>query len=101
MISLYLTVLLPAAVMNALYLTYLLLVYNMHMGVSGGRHSRHPTRLTRFGRVRGFVDTIYNNEKVEKYFGIPYAKPPVGDLRFEVRQSCIIFNIKFALNAVF
>ena len=33
------------------------------------------------GPVRGMMDR-YNNVKVSKFYGIPYAMPPVGNLRF-------------------
>ncbi|BFZ17002.1 hypothetical protein BsWGS_20041 [Bradybaena similaris] len=40
-------------------------------------------RRTTYGTVRGFVDTLPGGQRVEKYLGIPYAKPPIGELRFE------------------
>ncbi|CAL1526909.1 unnamed protein product [Lymnaea stagnalis] len=44
---------------------------------------RTVDRQTTFGTVRGFVDMLKDGQKVEKFLGIPYAKAPVGDLRFE------------------
>ncbi|XP_064606515.1 para-nitrobenzyl esterase-like [Liolophura sinensis] len=41
-------------------------------------------RNTTSGQVLGTIDNpLPASVQVEKYFGIPYAKPPVGDLRFE------------------
>ncbi|XP_067679634.1 neuroligin-4, Y-linked-like [Haliotis asinina] len=40
-------------------------------------------RNTRYGRVRGTVKTVLGSKKVERYLSIPYAAPPVGELRFE------------------
>ncbi|XP_067679637.1 neuroligin-4, Y-linked-like [Haliotis asinina] len=40
-------------------------------------------RDTHYGRVRGIVNTVLGSKKVERYLGIPYAAPPVGELRFE------------------
>ncbi|XP_067678791.1 pyrethroid hydrolase Ces2e-like isoform X2 [Haliotis asinina] len=52
--------------------------------VKCGRQSRQfVVRETKYGTVRGFVDHVHSNHKVEKYLGIPYASPPVGKLRFE------------------
>ncbi|KAI8773743.1 neuroligin-2 isoform X2 [Biomphalaria glabrata] len=44
---------------------------------------RFVDRQTSYGTVRGFVDVIKGRQKVEKYLGVPYAKPPVENLRFE------------------
>ncbi|CAD1474389.1 unnamed protein product, partial [Heterotrigona itama] len=39
---------------------------------------------TKFGRVHGFLrNADYGRQRlVAHYYGIPYAEPPVGDLRF-------------------
>ena len=34
------------------------------------------------GRIQGFVTPSPGGNHVEEYLGIPYAEPPVGDLRF-------------------
>ena len=39
---------------------------------------------TPYGRIRGFDFTTFSGKEVEAFLGIPYAKPPVGELRFEV-----------------
>lgn len=42
-------------------------------------------RNTSYGRVRGKIEeTALPGRNVESYLGIPFAKPPVGQLRFEV-----------------
>ncbi|XP_070194436.1 pyrethroid hydrolase Ces2e-like [Littorina saxatilis] len=42
-------------------------------------------RETMYGRVRGTMRTLHflGGRQVERYLGVPYASPPVGDLRFE------------------
>ncbi|GAB1600090.1 acetylcholinesterase-like [Argonauta hians] len=40
-------------------------------------------RNTIFGQVRGFVKEVLPGIFSENYLGIPYAAPPVNDLRFE------------------
>ncbi|XP_055885926.1 carboxylesterase 4A-like [Biomphalaria glabrata] len=47
---------------------------------------RFVDRQTSYGTVRGFVDVIKGRQKVEKYLGVPYAKPPVENLRFEAPE---------------
>jgi len=46
--------------------------------------AEYTVRVTNYGKVRGFVETVHAHKRVEKFLGIPYASPPVGKLRFEV-----------------
>lgn len=51
------------------------------------KHSRKispsdPIIETKNGRVRGILDN-FKSKKVSKFLGIPYALPPVGELRFK------------------
>ena len=44
-----------------------------------------PTVVTKLGTIIGTikeVDAFGRQVRVERYFGIPYAEPPIGDLRF-------------------
>lgn len=55
--------------------------------VSGGPEPKKlSSRIitTKYGSLRGFVTTLPNRQwrPVEIYLGIPYARPPVGSLRF-------------------
>lgn len=43
-----------------------------------------PTVKTPLGTVIGHYKTSYKGRRYEVYEGIPYAKPPMGSLRFEV-----------------
>lgn len=42
------------------------------------------TVTTNLGKIEGFEYTTSSNSKAEIYLGIPFAKPPIGELRFEV-----------------
>ncbi|XP_052097582.1 cholinesterase 2-like isoform X1 [Mytilus californianus] len=42
-----------------------------------------PEVVTTHGRIRGFEQTSYSNKIVSTFLGIPFAKPPIGDLRFK------------------
>lgn len=48
---------------------------------------------TNYGLVQGVITISLLNNVFHSYLGIPYAKPPIGDLRFKVgslknKSSC-------------
>lgn len=45
-----------------------------------------PIATTTQGQLKGITDTDLNGETYYKFMGIPYAKPPVGPLRFKAPQ---------------
>lgn len=48
---------------------------------------------TEFGFIQGErMQTFFENETFCAYRGIPYAKPPIGDLRFKVK-TLLFFQI--------
>lgn len=47
--------------------------------------TKDPIRETEYGEVQGMVTTPIQGRSVANYLGIPYAKPPINNLRFEVR----------------
>ena len=58
------------------------------------------------GSVRGIIRNSRDGRKYQSWLGVPYARPPVGDLRFTVSSSAkqlvtiIIFltqKIKFSV----
>ncbi|XP_046744930.1 venom carboxylesterase-6-like [Diprion similis] len=51
---------------------------------SQGQTETAPTVTTPLGTIEGFYNTTQNGRLYEAYQGIPYAEPPIGDLRFEV-----------------
>ncbi|KAK3798124.1 hypothetical protein RRG08_056623 [Elysia crispata] len=51
--------------------------------ISIGESRRYVHRRTRSGPVRGVVRHVYGGGRVERFLGIPYAQPPIGQLRFE------------------
>lgn len=38
------------------------------------------------GCLKGKTGEDYNGRKYHSFLGIPYAKPPIGELRFKVRN---------------
>ena len=73
---------LPSRTLLVASLTFLLLTWWSE--VAAGR--RLMERKTKYGRVKGVVEMVQGDKRVEKYLGIPYARPPLGNLRFEVSQ---------------
>jgi hypothetical protein len=43
-----------------------------------------PVVTIKDGKVQGLVSTSRGGKEFYEYLGIPFAKPPVGNLRFEV-----------------
>lgn len=57
-----------------------------------------PIVTTASGNVIGTIRyTVDNNIAYRSYRGIPYAKPPIGELRFEVNVNFLftLLNFKF------
>jgi len=53
---------------------------------------------TFLGRVKGKKTTLATGEEIHKFLGIPYAKPPVGDLRFMPPQIVTRYNDQECFN---
>lgn len=51
--------------------------------------SEHPEVNTPLGKVRGYYRTSDGGRNISAFEGVPFAKPPIGELRFEVSLYCI------------
>lgn len=60
-----------------------------------GRSAGVTVRLDS-GPVRGYVVQV-GSHAVYAFWNIPYAKPPVGNLRFQVTNFNLIYRIKSSL----
>lgn len=49
-----------------------------------------PRVQTSLGKVKGYYKLSYKKQLYEAYEGIPYALPPIGNLRFEVRKPKVV-----------
>ena len=49
--------------------------------------------ITHLGQVRGSRMSSFNQREFIAFRGIPYAQPPVGELRFKVRFTTFTFSI--------
>lgn len=43
------------------------------------------------GKLKGKYRVTKGNRTFSAFEGIPYAHPPIGDLRFKVFENCLIF----------
>ena len=50
------------------------------------------------GAVKGQRIESIRDRQLLAFLGIPYAKPPVGDLRFKVRQEVVLNDILSTMN---
>ncbi|KAK5641148.1 hypothetical protein RI129_009695 [Pyrocoelia pectoralis] len=64
-------------------LTSILLFSTVHQTLTFDR----PLVATPYGKIAGTYETSYSERKFAQFLSVPYAKPPVGDLRFEEPQD--------------
>lgn len=51
------------------------------------RCSDNPVVYTSYGKVRGSYNASRHGRMFMSFRGIPYAQPPIGQLRFKVKLS--------------
>lgn len=72
-----------ASIISALYSTLFLL--SNYANNDDTKPELYRTVKTEYGLVRGQLNTTYLQQKPYYAFkGIPYARPPIGELRFKV-----------------
>lgn len=71
--------------------TMLLLLKSLSNHCVVNRLDEYKVVNTEYGLVRGKLNTTFLEAKPYYYFkGIPYAKAPIGELRFKVSQNFLI-----------
>ena len=53
--------------------------------------------VTKYGILRGFKYVTDKNTTSDIFLNIPYARPPLGNLRFEVRKSFLVYPHDFVM----
>lgn len=71
--------------MNVLFLGYLTLILNLVFGIEN-------TINLRQGQLFGSSFKTRTGRNFTAFQGIPYAKPPIGDLRFKVIYIGIFYQ---------
>lgn len=87
-----------------LHFVSLILLCCVNADINSESIQDNPIVRLRLGTIRGNTMTTRLGKTIYAFRGIPYAKPPVGLLRFKVKQftfilDCIIFAL--ALTALF
>lgn len=52
-----------------------------------------PMTTVKNGQLKGLVGSNLDGKPFFKFLGIPYAKPPIDDLRFQVSVLLIISSL--------
>lgn len=50
-------------------------------------HFKNPVVPTKYGNVLGSVELSRKGKAFHSFRGIPYAKAPIGNLRFKINQK--------------
>lgn len=69
-----------------LILVYITFHFTIVTGFLGILPDIVPLRTTKYGPVIGFIKDLNETAFIHAYLGIPYAKPPIGNLRFKAPQ---------------
>jgi hypothetical protein len=74
--------------LNHLLRCFLVLAIKEKRGACGGGSGDGAVDVsTKYGVVRGFSHRVAANFSADVFFGVPFAAPPVGRLRFEANQK--------------
>lgn len=63
---------------------HLLLVIVISLHFSSGQRIPSDVATTEYGQLQGFTISTKEGIEADVFLGVPFARPPVGDLRFEV-----------------
>lgn len=59
-----------------------------------------PEVITAYGKIRGSVQKSSEGIEFCSFKGIPYAKPPIGNLRFKVSLKILVLIILCLINSL-
>uniref|UniRef100_A0A8C5N3Q3 Carboxylic ester hydrolase n=1 Tax=Leptobrachium leishanense TaxID=445787 RepID=A0A8C5N3Q3_9ANUR len=58
------------------------------IAIVAGHQEKQPTVTTKYGKLRGKTSKVLTTDRqVDVFMGIPFAKPPVGELRFAAPEA--------------
>ncbi len=63
------------------------LAYQVKLQVYPGKLPVSPVVSLENGQVQGNIRSSRDGHVFYEFLGIPYAKPPIGELRYEVRRK--------------
>ena len=53
-------------------------------------YTRNPIAYTKYGSVEGIPVPVHTGQIIDTYLGVPYARPPIGDMRFMVGYAFLV-----------
>lgn len=81
-------------IFNFLLINFIVIVINAN------KSSNEVFVETKFGKLKGFQLDLDDDKTANIFLGIPYAKPPVSELRFEViYKKMNVLNINIETSA--
>lgn len=66
------------------YFLFFLIIFPIVYGENAFNGVNETFVETKFGKLKGFQLELDNEKKVNIFLGVPFAKPPISKLRFEV-----------------
>lgn len=73
---------------NSMRLVTLVVVVALMAAAAAATAANDPPIVdTEGGRVSGIIEETLKGREFNSFYGIPFAQPPVGDLRFKVTQN--------------
>ncbi|XP_078524658.1 fatty acyl-CoA hydrolase precursor, medium chain-like isoform X2 [Lissotriton helveticus] len=71
-----------------LYICLTFHAWSTTLAADGKETIKPPLVTTKYGQLQGKLFSVKGtSQEIEAYFGIPFAKPPIGQLRFSPPQS--------------
>jgi hypothetical protein len=77
-----------ASLLCAAALTLVMILTRVR-GDSWGIYADAPKMMVQQGALRGFHSVTRKGRNISSFLSVPYAAPPIGELRFKVKQELV------------
>lgn len=72
---------------SSLLTTVLFIIFSSARAHDNKKYNDNPIVNTPSGRLKGSLLYSWTNKRIYSFRGVPFAEPPVGNLRFKVEYS--------------